>query len=76
MPLTLPEGIDRIEHFMGGDAIAGDKAAYSSLEVLDVTRPEVDAIGRAYLKRNVSPRGRGSNPNQPRDPRVPRGKCS
>jgi imidazolonepropionase-like amidohydrolase len=46
-------GIDRIEHFMGGDAIAGDKPAYSSLEALDVTRPEVGAIIQLYLKRNV-----------------------
>ncbi|HET9370001.1 MAG TPA: amidohydrolase family protein [Vicinamibacterales bacterium] len=46
-------GIDRIEHFMGGDAIAGDRGAYSSLEALDVTRPEVDAIVDLYLKRNV-----------------------
>ncbi len=46
-------GIDRIEHFMGGDAISGDKPAYSSLEALDVTRPEVDAIIQLYLRRHV-----------------------
>jgi imidazolonepropionase-like amidohydrolase len=46
-------GIDRIEHFMGGDAIAGDRNAYASLEALDVTRPEVDAIIQLYLARNV-----------------------
>jgi imidazolonepropionase-like amidohydrolase len=46
-------GIDRIEHFMGGDAITGDRGAYSSLEALDVTRPEVDHIIQLYLKRNV-----------------------
>ena len=46
-------GIDRIEHFMGGDAISGDKPAYSSLETLDVTRPEVDAIIQLYLMRHV-----------------------
>ncbi len=34
-------GIDRIEHFSGGDAIRADRPAYSSLETLDVTRPEV-----------------------------------
>lgn len=38
-------GIDRIEHFIGGDAIQGDRSAYRSLEVLDAARPEVgDAI--------------------------------
>jgi imidazolonepropionase-like amidohydrolase len=46
-------GIDRIEHFMGGDAITADKSAYASLEALDVNRPEVDAIMDLYLKRNV-----------------------
>ena len=46
-------GIDRIEHFMGGDALTPDRSAYASLEQLDVTRPEVDAIIQLYLKRNV-----------------------
>ncbi len=46
-------GIDRIEHFMGGDALTGDKSAYASLEALDVTRPEVDNIIKLYLQRNV-----------------------
>src|SRR6187401_1766710 len=46
-------GIDRIEHFMGGDAIVSTRGAYSSLEALDVTRPEVDDIIKLYLQRNV-----------------------
>jgi len=46
-------GIDRIEHFMGGDAIVATAGAYTSLEKLDVTRPEVDAVIQLYLKRNV-----------------------
>jgi imidazolonepropionase-like amidohydrolase len=46
-------GIDRIEHFMGGDAIVATRGAYSSLEQLDVSRPEVDAIIDLYLKRRV-----------------------
>jgi imidazolonepropionase-like amidohydrolase len=46
-------GIDRIEHFMGGDAIVATRGAYSSLEALDVTRPEVDNIIKLYLQRNV-----------------------
>ena len=50
---AIAMGIDRIEHFMGGDAISGDKPAYSSLEALDVARPEVDAINQLYLKRHV-----------------------
>jgi len=46
-------GIDRIEHFMGGDAILSTRNAYASLEALDVTRPEVDNIIKLYLQRNV-----------------------
>jgi imidazolonepropionase-like amidohydrolase len=46
-------GIDRVEHFMGGDAITADKPAYSSLEALDVTRPEVTAIMQLYIQRHV-----------------------
>ncbi len=50
---AIAMGIDRIEHFMGGDAIAADKSAYASLEALDVTQPAVDAIIDLYLQRNV-----------------------
>ena len=50
---AIDMGIDRIEHFMGGDAITGDKPAYSSLEALDVMRPEVDGIIDLYKRRNV-----------------------
>lgn len=46
-------GIDRIEHFMGGDAIVSTRGAYASLESLDVNRPEVDSIIKLYLQRNV-----------------------
>jgi len=46
-------GIDRIEHFMGGDALTADRSAYASLEALDVDGPEVDAIIDLYLRRNV-----------------------
>jgi imidazolonepropionase-like amidohydrolase len=46
-------GIDRIEHFMGGDAILATRGAYASLESLDVNRPEVEAIIKLYLARNV-----------------------
>lgn len=46
-------GIDRIEHFMGGDAISGDRPAYSSLESLDVNGPEVAAITRVFIDHGV-----------------------
>jgi imidazolonepropionase-like amidohydrolase len=32
---AIAMGIDRVEHFMGGDALTPDKSAYSSLEHLD-----------------------------------------
>lgn len=50
---AIAMGIDRIEHFMGGDAITGDKGAYNSLEQLDATRPEVKAIMKTYLDQHV-----------------------
>jgi hypothetical protein len=46
-------GIDRIEHFMGGDALTPDKSAYASFESLDVNRPEVAAIMKLYIDRHV-----------------------
>lgn len=65
-------GIDRIEHFMGGDAIVATAGAYTSLESLDVNRPEVDAVIQLYLRRNVyydatvSAYGYWYNPKDPR----------
>jgi imidazolonepropionase-like amidohydrolase len=50
---AIAMGIDRIEHFMGGDAITGDKDAYQSLQALDVTRPEVAAVFKLYIQRHV-----------------------
>lgn len=50
---AIAMGIDRIEHFMGGDALSGDRSAYASLEALDVTRPEVDATIDLYIARQV-----------------------
>src|ERR1700722_12493185 len=50
---AIAMGIDRIEHFMGGDALTADKSAYSSLEHLDPASPEVTAIIKTYLSQNV-----------------------
>jgi imidazolonepropionase-like amidohydrolase len=50
---AIAMGIDRIEHFMGGDAITSDKPAYSSLEMLDSTRPEMAAIFKTYIAQHV-----------------------
>ncbi|HEX9887592.1 MAG TPA: amidohydrolase family protein [Longimicrobiales bacterium] len=37
-------GIDRVEHFMGGDALTGDRPAYASLEALDLDDPETRSL--------------------------------
>ena len=50
---AIDMGIDRIEHFMGGDAIVDTKPAYSSLEALDVNSPAMDRIMALYIKRHV-----------------------
>jgi len=34
-------GIDRIEHFLGGDALPASRSAYASLEALDLSDPQV-----------------------------------
>lgn len=46
-------GIDRVEHFTGGDALAPDRPAYASLEALDVNRPEVAGEIRLFLQHHV-----------------------
>jgi hypothetical protein len=50
---AIAMGIDRVEHFMGGDAITPDKPAYRSLEALDTARPEVAAIFRSFIAHHV-----------------------
>ena len=50
---AIEMGIDRVEHFMGGDAIVDTRPAYSSLEALDVTSPAVDRIIDLYIRRRV-----------------------
>ncbi len=46
-------GIDRIEHFLGGDAFSNDKAAYSSFEVLKTGTPEFERIAQLFIARGV-----------------------
>jgi len=50
---AIAMGIDRIEHFMGGDALTPDKSAYNSLEHLDTSSPEVVAIFKTYIAQHV-----------------------
>ena len=46
-------GIDRIEHFIGGDAFPASRSAYDSLEYLDASRPEVLAEIKLFLRQHV-----------------------
>ena len=50
---AIAMGIDRVEHFMGGDALTPDKSAYTSLEHLDIGSLEVAAICKTYISQNV-----------------------
>ncbi len=46
-------GIDRIEHFLGGDGLPGERPAYSSLENLETDTREFAEIARMYIRHNV-----------------------
>lgn len=46
-------GIDRIEHFLGGDAITPDQPAYSSLVDVRAESPETESIIQLYLRHQV-----------------------
>lgn len=46
-------GIDRVEHFLGGDALDPKRPAYASLEVMEPGTPEFEAIARAFIEANV-----------------------
>ena len=46
-------GIDRVEHFLGGDAMTSDRSAYSSLAEMTPEMPEVRSIARLYMDEGV-----------------------
>ncbi|MDT8342128.1 MAG: amidohydrolase family protein, partial [Longimicrobiales bacterium] len=46
-------GIDRVEHFLGGDALPADRSAYASLEALDLDDPATREAVRAQIRRFV-----------------------
>jgi len=46
-------GLDRVEHFLGGDALTPDKPEYASLAELDAEDPRVKDIIDLYVKYNV-----------------------
>jgi hypothetical protein len=46
-------GIDRVEHFLGGDAMTSDRSAYSSLAEMTPEMPEVRSIAHLYMDEGV-----------------------
>jgi imidazolonepropionase-like amidohydrolase len=50
---AIAMGIDRIEHFMGGDAFTPDKSAYASYEHMTFDTPEFKRIAALYLTQHV-----------------------
>ena len=50
---AIEMGIDRVEHFLGGDALPADAPAYSSLVDVDPGSAAFDAIARLYVERGV-----------------------
>lgn len=46
-------GIDRVEHFLGGDAITADRPAYESLVDFRPGTPEFDSIAALYRRHHV-----------------------
>jgi len=46
-------GIDRVEHFLGGDAMPPDRSAYQSLVDLDPRSEEFDSVTALYIRHNV-----------------------
>lgn len=47
-------GIDRIEHFLGGDTLPPTRSAYDSLADLDPADPKVDPIIRLFVDHRVT----------------------
>jgi imidazolonepropionase-like amidohydrolase len=46
-------GIDRIEHFMGGDAFVAERSAYESYEHMEFTTPAFARIAALYKQHHV-----------------------
>ena len=50
---AIDMGIDRVEHFLGGDAMPADKSAYASLPRISADMPEFKAIVKKYIDHGV-----------------------
>jgi imidazolonepropionase-like amidohydrolase len=52
---AIEMGIDRVEHFLGGDMMPADRSAYASLEVFDdFDGPELQRIIDLYIEHGVN----------------------
>ncbi len=50
---AIEMGIDRVEHFLGGDVLAEHRNAYASIEALDLGDPEVERLLAEQIRRFV-----------------------
>ena len=50
---AIAMGIDRIEHFLGGDALPDTQSAYSSLKNVTPDMPEILEIIRLYVEKEI-----------------------
>jgi imidazolonepropionase-like amidohydrolase len=50
---AIEMGIDRIEHFLGGDALPNTRSAYSSLKEVQPAMPEILSIIRFYVEKGI-----------------------
>ncbi|MEM7457492.1 MAG: amidohydrolase family protein [Planctomycetota bacterium] len=50
---AIEMGIDRVEHFLGGDAMPDSRSAYASLGDITADMPEYKAIVEKYLENDV-----------------------
>ena len=50
---AISMGIDRIEHFLGGDAMPANQSAYQSLQNLHSGTPEFDRICQHFIQHGV-----------------------
>jgi CubicO group peptidase (beta-lactamase class C family) len=50
---AIAMGLDRVEHFLGGDAMTPDRSAYASLMEMTPDMPEVARIAQLYMDKGV-----------------------
>ncbi len=50
---AIEMGIDRVEHFLGGDAMPASTSAYQSLQSISPAMPEFQEITRTYVQKKI-----------------------